>query len=100
MEGVSKQRLEEILNALLSTDFIREHNLILSLLNECIELDPIPEYKDLPQCVFAQEGTLINISDGDNRGKWVSTKEGWIRYYPQCRQPNNLTPAQKHQAPI
>ena len=38
------------------------------------------EYEDIPQTVCVQEGTVINIADGDSRGKWVSTKEGWAPY--------------------
>ena len=36
------------------------------------------EYTGLPQTVCAQEGTVINVTDGDFRGKWVSTREGWV----------------------
>ena len=38
------------------------------------------EYEDIPQTVCVKEGTVINISDGPNRGRWVSTKEGWVPY--------------------
>ena len=81
MEGISKERLIEIANQTHDSD--DTNHIVLSLFDylicECKELDQIPEYKELPQVVFAQEGTVINISDGDNSGKWVSTREGWIR---------------------
>ena len=47
------------------------------------------EYKFIPQTVCVQEGTVINITDGDFRGKWVSTKEGWVPY--------KLTPSEQHE---
>jgi hypothetical protein len=82
MEGISKDRLADLLSKLerkISDQSQIEYRLLENLIEyECTELHPIPEYKDLPQAVLAQEGTVINISDGDNKGKWVSTKEGWI----------------------
>lgn len=76
MIGLSKEDVERIIR---DCNIDHECKEIAGTLRaECHELNPMPEYKELPQTVFVQEGTVINISDGDNRGKWVSTKEGWI----------------------
>ncbi len=78
MEGISKERVVALFKKFYDDDIERVDQLEEAITSECKELHPIPEYKDLPQSAFTQEGTVINISDGDNRGKWVSTKEGWI----------------------
>ena len=47
--GVSKERLETILDTIRHDAFGREHNLILSLLNDCKELHPWQPIDDAPK---------------------------------------------------
>ena len=70
-EGISKENLININ----PWDYDNQQDLLNAILWLCKELN---EYTDLPQTVCTQEGTVINVTDGDFRGKWVSTKEGWV----------------------